>query len=69
LEEGLNFFRNPPRAGIFLSDTMNPEEYEEYLKQVAALSRDVDQDNLIEQLVDDDGYVPGCYWVKPAPTE
>jgi len=48
---------------------MDEEEYEEYLNQVERLNVSPGERSLLEGLYDDEGHVPGCYRVMPAPTE
>jgi len=52
---------------------MDEDEYDELLKQIDAVQRQYEEsdifcDELIEPLSDEDGYIPGCYKVKQAPT-
>jgi hypothetical protein len=52
---------------------MDPDEYEEYLKQVEILYREsvtLGETALLDRLYDEDGYsAPGCYRTLPAPVE
>jgi len=48
---------------------MDEFELDILLRQIDAVERNYQYVDLLDQLADETGLIPGCYIVKPAPTE